>query len=318
MKRTFMCVATVLFAALAVGMLAGCGSQPAPSASGSDTSPVSAVPASSESDTSTADAATDQSQDEIIAELKDVLNNSPEFKSVTVTEETLATAVADTDAAVADTSAAPDSIATKTVYKFDESGDTVRTSTTYEVGDIALQYITDGDNVACVTDGPIYSGTAEQFELPHAAGFKAYLKSATGDMNAIIDCVATVSKSQQDGMTVYELTLDPEKRIASDEVFQILAESGDPILSESIIVGFDANNYLVWANEKREFQASAAEKNMTFTDFDSTVVEPMPEADKTFEDMEADIDAKYEDFFAELEKAEGAEGAVSPEAAEVK
>ena len=189
---------------------------------------------------------------------------------------------------------------------------------TSEIEDITLQYFTEGDDAVCVTDGPVYSGTVEQFELAHAAGAQAYLESATGDLNTIFDCVKTATKSQQDGMTVYELTLDPEKRIASDEVFQILADAGDPVQAESIILGFDDKGYLVWANEKREFKLSSLEKNLMLTDFDNTTVEPMPKADKTYEEMEADIDEKYDAFFADLDKNEAAEGEASSEAAEAK
>ena len=328
MKRIAICVSAALVAALAAGVIAGCSSQPASSASGSSSASASA----------SASAASEQSQDEIIAELKDVIKKVPAFKSVTVTEDSIATVNSDVETAGADSSASADSseaassesaeaeeanaesdsIASKTVYKFDESGDTIRTSMKSEIEDITLQYFTEGDKAVCVTDGPVYSGTVEQFNLSHAAGSEAYLKSATGDLNTIVDCVATATKSQQDGMTVYELTLDPAKRIASDETFQILADNGDPILSESIIVGFDENGYLVWANEKRAFKVSTLEKNIMLTDFDSTVVDPMPEADKTYEEMEADIDEKYEKFFDEAEKAESAEGAVSSEAAEAK
>ena len=337
MKRITICVAAALVAALSAGMMAGCSSQPASSASGSESASASAESASG-SESASASATSEQSQDEIIAELKDALNNVPRFKSVTITEDSLATFSGNTEAAEADSSASAesseaassesaeaeeasaesDSIATRTVYKFDESGDTVRTSMACEIDDITLQYFTDGDNAVCVTDGPAYSGTVEQFDLPHAAGAKAYLESATGDLNTIVDCAATVTKSQQDGMTVYELALDPEKRIASDEIFKLLADKGDPVLSESVIVGFDENGYIVWANEKREFKASTAEKNITLTDFDNTVVDPMPEADKTYEEMEADIEKKYEEAFADLEKAENADGAAPSEAAEAK
>ena len=189
---------------------------------------------------------------------------------------------------------------------------------TCQIDDITLQYFTEGDDAVCVTDGPVYSGTVEQFDLQHAAGAKAYLQSATGELGKIFDCVDTVKKSQQDGMAVYEMTLDPEKRIASDEIYKIMADNGDPLVAESIILGFDEKGYLVWANEKREFKGSVAEKNIMLTDFDNTVVDPMPKADKTYEEMEADIDAKYEVFFAELEKAEGVEGEASSAAAEAK
>ena len=338
MKRIAILAAAALVAALAAGMMAGCSSQPASSASGSGSGSASASASASGSGSASASAASEQSQDAIIAELKDALNNTPAFESVTVTEDSLATFVNNGEAAGADSSASaasseaassesaeaagaanePATIATRTIYKFDENGDKVRTSMTCEIDDITLQYFTEGDNAVCVTDGPVYSGTVDQFEVPHAAGYKAYLKSATGDLNTIIDCVATVTKSQQDGMTVYELTLDPAKRIASDEIYQLLADSGDPILSESITVGFDGNNNLVWAYEKREFKASTAEKNLTFSDFDNTVVDPMPEANKTFEEMQADIDEKYDAVFAALEQAENAEGAAPSEAAAAK
>ena len=318
MKRMAMIVAAALVAALAGGMMAGCSSQPASSASGSDSA--------------SASASAEQSQDEVVAELKDALKNLPTFKSVTITEESLSTLTENTEAAGAESGEAASSesaeaeeadaesssIASKTVYKFDESGDAIRTSMTFEVEDITLQYFTDGDNAVCVTDGPAYAGTTEQFDLPQAAGSEAYLKSATGDLDTIVDCIATVTKSQQDGMTVYELALDPEKRIASDEAFQLLADAGDPILAESIIIGFDEKGYLVWANEKREFKDTTAETNIMLSDFDSTVVDPMPEADKTFEEMQADMDEKYEAFFAELEEEEGAVESASSEAAEAK
>ena len=74
----------------------------------------------------------------------------------------------------------------------------------------------------------------------------------------------------------------------------------------------------MWAYEKREFKASIAEKNLMFSDFDNTVVDPMPEANKTFEEMQADIDEKYDAVFAALEQAETAEGAAPSEAAAAK
>ena len=345
MKRTTICVAAALVTALAAGMMAGCSSQPASSASGSASGSASSASASAESasaasaSSESASAASEQSNDEVLAELKDVSSKMPAFKSVTITDQTVSvlsnvseatttdssasaasSEAASSESAAAESSASAESstIASTTVYKFDESGDKVRTSVKSEIEDITLQYFTEGDDAVCVTDGPAYSGTTDQFGLEHAAGAKAYLESATGDLNTIFNCVKTVTKSQQDGMTVYELALDPEKRIASDEIFQLLADNGDPVLNEGIIIGFDENGYLMWANEKREFKDSTAEKNMMFSDFDSTVVDPMPEADKTYDDMQADMDEKYEELFAELEEAESAEGAVSSDAAEAK
>ena len=345
MKRATICVAAALVTALAAGMVAGCSSQPASSASGSASGSASSASASAESasaasaSSESASAASEQSNDEVLAELKDVSSKMPAFKSVTITDQTVSVlsnvseatttdssaSAASSEAAASESAAAESSasaesstIASTTVYKFDESGDKVRTSVKSEIEDITLQYFTEGDDAVCVTDGPAYSGTTDQFGLEHAAGAKAYLESATGDLNTIFNCVKTATKSQQDGMTVYELTLDPEKRIASDEVFQILADAGDPVQAESIILGFDDKGYLVWANEKREFKLSSLEKNLMLTDFDNTTVEPMPKADKTYEEMEADIDEKYDAFFADLDKNEAAEGEASSEAAEAK
>ena len=322
MKRVSAIIVATLIATLAICVVAGCSGQSASSS------------------------AAKQTPEEIIAELKGAIANQPEFKSVTLTEVSISTfknaattegsasgeaatseaassKAASSKAASSESAAAEDpvdanAIKSKTVVKFDESGEALKTDAIYEIEDIKLEYYSDGDKAVCVTDGPAYSGTTDQFGLEHAAGAKAYLESATGDLNTIFDCVKTATKSQQDGMTVYELTLDPEKRIASDEAFQILADAGDPVQAESIILGFDDKGYLVWANEKREFKLSSLAKNLMLYDFDNTTVEPMPKADKTYEEMEADIDEKYDAFFADLDKNEAAEGEASSEAAEAK
>ena len=46
-----------------------------------------------------------------------------------------------------------------------------------------------------------------------------------------------------------------------------------------------------------EYSSSVSEVAIAFSDFDSTVIDPMPEAEKTYEEMEADIEAKYEAEF---------------------
>lgn len=47
--------------------------------------------------------------------------------------------------------------------------------------------------------------------------------------------------------------------------------------------------------------------NLMLKDYDSTTVDPMPEATRTFEDMEQDMQLKYDALFAQLEAAEAAE-----------
>ena len=53
-----------------------------------------------------------------------------------------------------------------------------------------------------------------------------------------------------------------------------------------------------------------------FSDYDSTVIDPMPEADKTYEEMEEDMAKKIDALYEELDTAEGSAG--SSEVAEVR
>lgn len=327
----------------------------ASSASASSSSSAASAPESSASVSAAAStsastsASAEQSQDPVVAELVEVFAKAPAFKSVTITEHittdfkggaeasagdsstsaassaaassesTESAAAASSESAAADEAGEElETIDATTVYKFDESGDKLKTSMTAELGDIKLQYFSNGEDAVCVTDGPVYSGTTEQFDQTHFAGAAAYLKEATWDLNDIVGCVATATKSEQDGMTVYELTLDPEKYMASDEILQIMAESGDPILSAVVYIGFDPNGYIVWVDNKTDYKLSTTEKSLSLSDFDSTVIEPMPQADKTYEEMEADIKQKLDAYSEELEKADGVDAAAtgSSEAAE--
>ena len=278
MKRVALCVVAALVVVLTVGVMAGCSSQ----------------------STSTAE----QSQDEIIAELKDAISNPPTYKSVTVTEVTESTFENDeaesdgssTSAANSEASTEPDVIEATTVYKFDASGDKLKTSMTAEIGDITLQYFSDGEEAVCVTDGPVYSGTTEQFDMTHFAGVEAYLENTIGDLNTLVDCIDTVTKEQQEDMTVYTLNLDPQKYIDSDETLSILADYGSPVLSAVVTLGFDQEGRIVLADEMTEYELSSNRTTVTLADFDSTVIEPMPEADKTFDEMNADMEAKLDEL----------------------
>ena len=315
MKRITSIVAAALVAALAAGAVAGCSSQPASSATASGSASASA-------------SAAEQSQDAIIAELKSAVANEPAYKSVTLTElskatffnvpeavETDASASSDSadseaaasgeaassESASADEATSDETIESKAVYKFDESGDKLKTSMTAEIEGITLQYYSDGEDAVCVTDGPVYSGTTAQFDSTHFNGVAAYLKDATGDLNTVIDCAATVTKEQQDDVTVYTLTLDPEKYIKSDEILSLMAENGDSVVEAVFALGFDQEGHIVSIHKVITYVANASDLTLTLSDFDSTVVEPMPEADKTYEEMEADIDAKFEALYDELD-----------------
>lgn len=332
MKRMTAIIVAALAATLAVCALTGCGSQPASSASASASSSASASAASASS-------AAAQSQDEIIAELKAAIAGTPAFKSVTVAEEDEAAfkvdaeASADSSSASAASSEAASSesaaaeaateeantITSKAVYKFDASGDTLKTSVSAQIEDITIEYYTDGDNAVCVTDGPVYSGTVEQFDLTHAAGFEAYLAETIGDLNKLADCAAEAEKMESNGLTFYMLTLDPAKYIATDEALTALAEAGMPVKQALLTVGFAEDGSIVSIDLGIAYEDSMNAKHLVISDYNSTVVDPMPAADKTFEEMEADMQAKLDAWSAELEMNEAAEGgAASSAAAEAK
>ena len=320
MKRMAILATTLLAAALMAIALVGCGGQASSSASSASASGSASASASA------------QSQDEIIADLKDALANEPAYKSVTLTEVTKATfkieaeadesassEAASSESAASEEPSSDNTIESTTVYKFDASGEKLKTDMTAEIEGITIRYCSDGDDAVCVTDGPVYSGTTEQFDESHFAGVEAYLEGAVGDLNTIVDCAATVEKEQQGDLAVYTLTLDPEKYMASDEILTMMKEYGDPVVSAVFTLGFDNEGHLASIHEVVEYNTSATDRTYTLSDFDSTVVDPMPAADKTFEEMEADINEKLEALESELDvTSEYQDAAASSDAAEAK
>ena len=225
--------------------------------------------------------------------MKNAWANTPEFKSVTVE--------ADTESRFTELD---EIIAGKTIYKFDASGDTLKTSAEAEIGDIKLTYFTDGDNAVCVTDGPVYSGTTEQFELSYAAGIDEYIAEEVGDFDTIINCVATVEKTESNGLTAYALKLDPEKYIASDEILTLMAQSGSPVTEAIITISFEEDGSIAAINKAISYEDSSVWTGLMFKDYDSTVIDPMPEATRTYEDMEEDMELKLDALYKQLEAAE--------------
>lgn len=280
MKNIAILATTSLTAALMAASLVGCGGQ----ASTTDTAAAD----------SEAVATTEQTQDQIIAELKDAIANEPTYKSVTLTEVTKSAAKGE--------STADDALEATTVYKFDASGEELKTDMTGKMGDIAIRYCSDGEDAVCVTDGPVYSGTTEQFDQSHFAGVEAYLKEAVGDLNTLVDCTDTVVKEQQGDVISYELTLDPQKYMASDEILTLLKESGDPVESATVTLGFDKDGHIVSIHEVVAYASSTTDRTYELSDFDSTIIDPMPEADKTYEEMEADISQKLDEFAEGLDE----------------
>lgn len=346
MKRITMLVAAAAVAALTMGVITGCSSQPASSAaSASGSASASASAASSE--------AVEQSQDEIIAELKEAIAKAPTtYKSVTVTEEEMtwstdeavsgeaasseaadsgeaaASAVASSEAAVSSEAAASEAAASgdpmadaevlksTSVYKFDASGDKLKTELTAELGGIKLQYLSDGDDAVCVTDGPVYGGTTEQFDLSHFKGYEVFFAETIGDPNAIVGCIDTVTKDQLPNAMTYELTLDPEKYMATDEFLEAMVDSGSGVKEAVFTFGFDSEGRMTSATKMLAFDDLTSVKSLSISDFDSTAVGEMPKADKTYEEMDADMQAKIDALVDEPDSADAsADEAASSEAA---
>lgn len=152
--------------------------------------------------------------------------------------------------------AGDEAVSSKGVYKFDASGDKLRTSMEATVSDVTLTYYTEGDDAVVVTDGPVYSGTTEELGLSHFDGVEAYMTDSFGDLQSIVDCVDTVTKEQQGDVTVYTLTVDSQKYIVSDEILSMMADYGDPLQSATFIFGFDQDGRMVSAEEKRNTRRS--------------------------------------------------------------
>ena len=234
MKR----ITIFLTAALALCAMAGCGKQ-------TDTQATTEAPA--------AEATAEQTQDEIITELKDAVAAVPAYKSVTANEKIVSNY---TGEAKEGEDSGPDTIESVAVYQFDASGDKLKTHMTATVVNETMEYYSDGDDAVFVSDGPIYSGTTEQFGQTHFAGIDAYLNEMIGDFNKLIDCAASVVKEQQGDVTTYTLTLDPRKHMDSDEALKSLEASGDPIQSAIITIGFDSEGRIVQLGKHTVFPIS--------------------------------------------------------------
>lgn len=311
MRSMTTCAAAAIVAALCVGAITGCGNQSAPS----EGTAVDGV----------AELASEQPQDALVAEYRDAVAKVPAYQSVTIVETTEsvffgvpsvvvdgATSTSDTGegdtarAGTSDEGGTEDITFTNTTtYMFDASGSTLKTSMIGEVGDAKVQYLTDGDDVACVTDGPVYSGTTKQFDLPQSDGVEVFLERTIGDLSALADCVSSVDKSNAHGLTLYTLTLDPEAYVASDKILSVKAETGNAVEEAVFVVGFNEDGSIASIDKRLAYKNLTSAWNLVFSDYDRTVIPALPEADRTYEDMGADAHAKYEKMAGGLEEAGG-------------
>ena len=135
-------------------------------------------------------------------------------------------------------------------------------------------------------------------------------------MNTCIDCFDTVVKEQQGDVTVYTVTLDPEKYMASDEILTLMAESGTPVKEAFFTIGFEEDGCIASIDLAVTYDKSKNWRGLVFSDYDSTVIDPMPEANKTYEEMEEDMTMKVDALYEGLDTAESAAG--SSEVADVR
>lgn len=292
MKRSTTLIATALGFALATTPLMGCGSQ-------------QAAPAGDQATTEAAQTAV-PSHEELVAEFSKAMDSVPECKSITIDEEMTSTYKEDNS-----------QITSKTIYKFDGSGDQLKTSSEIQVDNVKMAYYTDGDQVVFVSDGPVYSGTVEQFELEQANGFGPYLDEVLGEKGMLTNCASNVEKQSKDGLTIYKLTLDVDKYTNADEALKLLTDNGVKLQDAQVTVGFDESGNIVSVDKRYEYDTSVAEWHLVLSDHNKTTVDPMPEATKTYEDLDADTNAKLDALFGEegvaLDAAEVEEVAETPE-----
>ena len=279
MKRVTMCVAMVLAVMIAVGTLAGCG-QKASSGSSPAPSPSSATP--------------EQSKDEVIADLKSTIPATSQIKSVTVNEKTAWTYANDENAK-------PETVQATGVYKFDMSGAEPKESITAEYAGEKLQYFTDSKKDVLVIDGTAYSGTTEQFGTKGYIGFETFVKHAIGDLDTLASCATSAEKAETDGPASYMLTLDPEKYMATDEALTSLKELGFPVKDALLTITLDEKGNVSLLSMIVGFEGSSIEETLEFSDFNSTVVDPTPEATKTYEEMDEGLRMKIQTLMSELD-----------------
>ena len=289
MKRTNIFFVTALSATLALGALAGCGKQ--------------AQDQAKEQKEEVQEQVQEQTQEALLKEFEDAATKAPAYKSVTVNEESTAEFTGESEEG-----SGPDSITSKAVYKFDESGEAPKTSSEVSFADIKLKYVTDGDKAVCVTDQGNYAGTADDFALDFAQGFKAYLKKMIGEPKDLVACASEIAKDKQGDDTVWTLKLDPAKYMQTSDVLKMIADSEDPITEETITVTFDKDGNITAMGGKSVFKNDHfSENKLAFSDFDKTTVEALPQADKSFEDYQKDEELKLSELIEESDEAEKTE-----------
>lgn len=276
MKHQTMYLSAALAAALTVGSIMGCGD-----AKTSQQVPAEQAPVEQ----------TELSQDEILAELKDAYQKASSYKSVTVAQH-LVSNPADGNGQIKEPTADNKTYEENIIYKFDASGEKVKTSAAVDVEGSTVQYVTDGDAGTCTMDGVVYGGEAAEFPATFSGGVDSYLKQAIGDLPKVIECADTASKEQAGDIATYRLALNVEKYSQTSDILKILWESDAPIKGADLAISFDKDARVSGMELTTDYGESISVKTLSFSDYDSTTVEALPKATKTAEDLQKALAAK--------------------------
>ncbi len=316
MNRIVKIATPMVAAALIAGALVGCGGQAASSSASASAASASATAPASPS------AETQATAEETVAQLKAAMENAKDFKSVTVTHnvavethasqpaESASAQSASADAAEsAESAAASDAAAaggsslnTTAVYKFDLSGDAVKASSSCEFAGSTFKSFLDGDKAVVDVDGVAYAGTVEEMSADEMTSIDELLETKVGDFEAITSCVSAADVATQGDNTVYALVIDGDKYAQSSEVEKALAEAGLKKEVFTISYEFGADGKLLSVSVNTTTPIDTTQATLTFTDYDATVVDQAPETDKTYADMDAEIQ-KVVDAIAGEEQA---------------
>ena len=332
MNRIVKIATPMVAAALIAGALVGCGGQAASSSASASAASASATAPASPS------AETQATAEETVAQLKAAMENAKDFKSVTVThnvavethasqpaesasaqsasadaaesaesasaESASAEAAESSESAAASDAAAAggSSLNTTAVYKFDLSGDAVKASSSCEFAGSTFKSFLDGDKAVVDVDGVAYAGTVEEMSADEMTSIDELLETKVGDFEAITSCVSAADVATQGDNTVYALVIDGDKYAQSSEVEKALAEAGLKKEVFTISYEFGADGKLLSVSVNTTTPIDTTQATLTFTDYDATVVDQAPETDKTYADMDAEIQ-KVVDAIAGEEQA---------------
>ncbi len=258
MRKTATYIIVILAAILAMGVLAGCNSQ----------------------------STSEQSQEQLITELKEAVENAPEYTSITITENNW-TKTANSEEGG---EGSEEYLESTFVYKFDSGDGTLKTSSKPAQPDpLAVEYYTTGEDAVYVMDGEAYSGTIDEFGMLQSDGVDEFLNVTFGNMDKIIDSIETISKEETDGITTYTLSIDLEKYLGS----------ADAATNCVMTIGIDGDGRIVSETGSEASGDVSYGVNITFSDYDNTTVDPAPEATKTYDDFAAVYTAPEEGLAAQ-------------------